>query len=64
MAADDTAKNQGLKRLALENLKAIVEEMLGMPADQVMWNHINNLAAAASSLQDELNGTQTEIFHV
>ena len=62
MGHQHDAKNEGIKRLALESMKAIVEEMLELPSTEVLWNHVYNIASCASAIQDELNGTKTDTF--
>jgi hypothetical protein len=57
---ESDSKNFAIRRQALVDLKTLIMEMLEMDADQVMWNHVHNLAGDASSIQDELNQVEEE----
>ena len=54
------SKNVAIRRQALVDLKVLMTEMLEVDADQVMWNHVANVASCANAFADELNGTETE----
>lgn len=54
------SKNVALKRQMLVEFKQQIIDMLEMDADQVMWEHVCNVASTAESVSDDLNGIDEE----